>query len=157
MKNIIKLLLLILICFLSFLTYAQTFGVRGGLNLANMTAKDDDDTYSDEFEMNPGFHIGGTVEGAYSLNTKKKDSEASLTRTLSNAGQIMFYVKVGDKDDDVTFYIDNISQGSYANTFWGLQSFPVSAGEHIFKWKFRDNDNYSPPNNAWIDFIVMPK
>lgn len=43
-------------------SFAQTFAIRGGLNLANMLWKDDSDTFSDEFQMNPGFHLGGTVE-----------------------------------------------------------------------------------------------
>lgn len=43
-------------------SYAQTFGVKAGLNLSNMLAKDDDDTYSDDYKMNPGFNIGATAE-----------------------------------------------------------------------------------------------
>lgn len=40
---------------------AQTIGVRGGLNLANFCVEDDVETYSDDFEMNPGFHVGVTA------------------------------------------------------------------------------------------------
>jgi hypothetical protein len=43
-------------------SFAQRFGVQGGLNLANMVMKDDEDTYSDEFEMNLGFNAGVTFE-----------------------------------------------------------------------------------------------
>ena len=42
--------------------FAQNFGLKGGLNLATMLMKDDDDTYSDDFKMNPGFHAGVTAE-----------------------------------------------------------------------------------------------
>lgn len=41
---------------------AQTFGLKAGLNLSNMLEKDDDDTYSNDYKMNPGFHIGGIVD-----------------------------------------------------------------------------------------------
>ena len=41
---------------------AQTFGVKAGLNLSNMVVKDDDETYSDDFKLKPGIHIGGTAE-----------------------------------------------------------------------------------------------
>jgi len=41
---------------------AQTFGLKAGLNLSNMLEKDDDDTYSNDYKMNPGFHIGATVD-----------------------------------------------------------------------------------------------
>ncbi len=102
-----------------------------------------------------GIVMGDAVEGAYSLSTNKSNSEASLIRTLTNSGQINFYVKVNSSGVNVTFYIDDIEQGSYSNTFWGLQSYPVTEGEHTFKWKFI-YVNYTKVY-AWIDFIVMPK
>jgi hypothetical protein len=61
-----KLLIVFLILSVAAESYAQTFAVRGGLNLANMLMKDDDGTYSDEFKMRTGFHLGGTVE--FSIN-----------------------------------------------------------------------------------------
>lgn len=39
-----------------------TLGVKGGLNLSKMLMKDDDDTYSSNFKMNPGFNVGVTGE-----------------------------------------------------------------------------------------------
>jgi len=42
--------------------FAQNFGLKGGLNLSNMLMKDDDDTYSDDLKMKPGFHVGATAE-----------------------------------------------------------------------------------------------
>ncbi len=41
---------------------AQTFGVKAGLNFSNMVVKDDDKTYSDDYKLKPGFHIGGVAE-----------------------------------------------------------------------------------------------
>ena len=102
-----------------------------------------------------GIITGDAVEGAYSLNTQRGGSEASLTRTLANSGQITFYVKNNDDYDNIAFYIDNVLQGTYQNTFWGLQSYPVTAGSHVFKWLFNEASYTS--SNAWIDFIVMPK
>ena len=66
MKNTTKFLLIIIISMLSIQSYAQSFGVKGGFSLANMLVEDDDDTYSDEFSMKPGFHIGGVFD--YSLS-----------------------------------------------------------------------------------------
>jgi outer membrane protein W len=43
-------------------SYAQTFGVKGGLNLANWLVKDDVDTYSDDFKMALGLNLGVTAE-----------------------------------------------------------------------------------------------
>ena len=62
MKNITKLLLVVLVSLLSAKSNAQIFRIVGGLNLSNMLIKNDMDTYSDDFKMNPGFHIGATIE-----------------------------------------------------------------------------------------------
>ena len=62
MKNITKVLLVVLVSLLSAKSNAQIFRITGGLNLSNMLVKNDMDTYSDDFKMNPGFHIGATVE-----------------------------------------------------------------------------------------------
>ncbi len=43
-------------------TKAQTFILKAGLNLSNMFEKDEYDIYSNDYRMNPGFHIGGTVD-----------------------------------------------------------------------------------------------
>jgi hypothetical protein len=62
MKNLMKLLVLVIVFSLATETFAQKFWVKGGLNLSDMLVKDDDDTYSDEFKMKPGFHIGASAE-----------------------------------------------------------------------------------------------
>lgn len=41
---------------------AQTFGVKGGLSLSTMLEKDDDETYSNDYSMKPGFHVGFIVD-----------------------------------------------------------------------------------------------
>jgi len=47
-------------------SYGQlTFGPQAGLTLANMYLADDDDTYSDDNQMLPGFHLGGAVNYAF--------------------------------------------------------------------------------------------
>jgi hypothetical protein len=104
-----------------------------------------------------GIVMGDAIEGAYSLHTEGRiTSEATLIRTLTNSGQVVFYAKVSENADNISFFIDNVLQGTYKNTFWGMQSYPVSEGEHTFKW--RANDNVNGGNmSAWIDFIVMPK
>ena len=41
---------------------AQTFGIKGGLNLSNIVIKIDGDKLDSELKMNPGFHIGPIME-----------------------------------------------------------------------------------------------
>lgn len=66
MKKLSKVLFVLLLVVISAQTYAQKFGIQGGLNLSNQVWKDDDDTYSDEFKMLPGFNAGITLEMGFS-------------------------------------------------------------------------------------------
>jgi hypothetical protein len=62
MKKILTLCLTVFLLGAVTETYAQTFGIKGGLNLANQFAKDDDDTYNDDNKMKLGFNIGVTLD-----------------------------------------------------------------------------------------------
>lgn len=57
-----KNLSLIVLLIITTASYAQIFGVKAGLNLSTMLLKDNDGNYSDDFKMNPGFHVGVTGE-----------------------------------------------------------------------------------------------
>lgn len=62
MKNILKLFVTVLgISFTSSL-YAQTFGIKGGLNSSNIIFKENDKDLSDNFDPLLGFHAGLTAE-----------------------------------------------------------------------------------------------
>jgi hypothetical protein len=62
MKYLVKLFVVVIALTMTTELFAQNFGLKGGLNLSNMLMKDDEDTYSDDFKMKPGFHIGATAE-----------------------------------------------------------------------------------------------
>ena len=62
MQNFKKLIIVVFIATIVSESFAQTLGIRAGLNLSNILSKNDDDIYSDNFKMNPGFHIGAVVE-----------------------------------------------------------------------------------------------
>lgn len=62
MKNLLKLLMVVIAFTMATESSAQIFGVKAGLNLSNILEKDDDDTYSEDYKMNPGFHVGATAE-----------------------------------------------------------------------------------------------
>lgn len=57
-----KLLTALLVLVIVLPAFAQTYSFRAGLNLSNMLFKDDADTYSEDYKMSPGFHLGGIVE-----------------------------------------------------------------------------------------------
>lgn len=60
MKNLLKVIAVALALSIGTETLAQTFGLKAGLNLANMRLEDDGDNL-DETKMNPGFHFGPTM------------------------------------------------------------------------------------------------
>lgn len=62
MKNLPKVILIFLIALFSFQANAQTFGIKGGFNLASMLDEDEDGAYCDSYSSNPGFHAGVTLE-----------------------------------------------------------------------------------------------
>ena len=62
MKKTVKLSLIIITIFLHYQMNAQNICIKGGLSLSNLLDKDDDDTYSNDYTMKPGFHIGATVD-----------------------------------------------------------------------------------------------
>ena len=62
MKNLIKFLIAAVMFAMATESFAQTFGVKGGLNLSTAVIKDNDDTYDDDLKMKPGFNLGATVE-----------------------------------------------------------------------------------------------
>ncbi len=62
MKILSKLIIVVIVFTMATSSFAQNFGIRAGLNLSNMLEKDDDITYSEDYKMNPGFHVGATAE-----------------------------------------------------------------------------------------------
>lgn len=63
MKNLTRLFIVIISLTMTTSAFSQVkFGIKGGLNLANMLDKDEDDTYSDDYKFKPGFHLGVITE-----------------------------------------------------------------------------------------------
>ncbi len=62
MKKYSKILILFVLVAFSTQSFAQTFGIKGGVNFAKMLDKDEDETYSDDYKMKTGFHVGFTIE-----------------------------------------------------------------------------------------------
>jgi hypothetical protein len=62
MKTLLRLLLVVIVMGLTNPGFTQNFGIKAGLNLSNMLVKDDDERYSDDLNILPGFQVGATVE-----------------------------------------------------------------------------------------------
>lgn len=71
MKNLISTLAVLLLLVITTQTFGQVqFGVKAGLNLANMTSQDDENNYAKDapYKMKTGFHAG--VTAAFSVSEK---------------------------------------------------------------------------------------
>jgi outer membrane protein W len=66
MKVLMKIGVVAVVMLLSLQASAQTFGIRGGLNLSTVLDKDDDEKYSTEYTMKTGFHGGLTFQYDFS-------------------------------------------------------------------------------------------
>lgn len=107
MKNSMKLLIVVVVFAMATESFAQTFGVKAGLNLSNILMKDDDETYSTDFKMQPGFNVGGTVE--FPLNEMFSFETALLFLTkgykYSDSGSDYGY-EWEEKESANLYYID---------------------------------------------------
>ncbi len=126
----------------------------------------DEDFETGDFTNLPWTHGGDgpwtidsseSFEGSYSAKsgdvTRYDESILSTTVTCGQ-GYLYFMLKINN-DGYFRFYVDDeIYLTSDGNKDFSLETVPVTAGTHTFKW------NYEPKtygeNNAWIDAIRFP-
>jgi hypothetical protein len=95
-------------------------------------------------------------QSSYSLmSISDVASDATLTVTIANAGQISFYYSITNTywgGSVIDFFIDNVKVGSFpaGSTGWNQGLFDVTAGAHVFKWHTNNGTGY-------IDYVVFPK
>jgi hypothetical protein len=104
MKTYLRMLVAILGISLASGIQAQSVGVKGGLNFANVLSKDDKETYSKDFKSLLGFHAGLTVDFPLSdmvsfqtgaiLNTKGFKFENSQTASKISGSANLLYVDI---------------------------------------------------------------
>ncbi|MCD4746284.1 MAG: PKD domain-containing protein, partial [Bacteroidales bacterium] len=103
-------------------------------------------------------------EGAYCAKSgsigDSQSSQLILVYELMSNDSISFYKKVSSEEayDYLIFFIDNIIQDKWSgNEAWSKVVYPVSAGEHTFKWVYlKDTYVSSGSDCCWIDYIVLP-
>ncbi|MCD4652070.1 MAG: S8 family serine peptidase, partial [Candidatus Cloacimonetes bacterium] len=102
--------------------------------------------------------------GAYAAQSgnisSNQTSSLSLSVNVSSNGTISFYQRVSSEStyDFLKFYIDTVWQDSWSGDgSWTLESYPVSAGMHTFKWEFEKDGSVSSYSDCgYIDHIVFP-
>ena len=107
-----------------------------------------EDPYEGQYCVRSGFiNHNGTTALLFAHEAGSNDS-------------ISFYYKVSSEAnyDKLHFYIDNVEQGSWSGTIgWTKVAFPVSEGNHIYKWTYtKDNSVSNGSDCGWIDFVGLP-
>jgi hypothetical protein len=104
--------------------------------------------------------------GTYSAKSKtglanSQTSSLQITLNALSAGNISYQRRVSSEAgyDYFKFYIDNVEKEAISGTSaqWGSASFPVSAGNHVYKFEYsKDNSQIGGSDCAWIDNITFP-
>jgi hypothetical protein len=89
------------------------------------------------------------------------DSELSIDLNVLAAGDISFYKKMSSEQDYdfLKFKINSQKVGEWSgiDAGWSLVSFPVNAGQNIFKWEYdKDWSGSAGQDCAFVDYIVFP-
>lgn len=83
-----------------------------------------------------------------------------VTIDIPEDGDISFWRKVSSEAtyDCLKFYIDNNETGSWSGEVgWSGVSFPVTSGNHTFKWTYsKDVSQVGGNDCAWLDDILFP-
>ena len=103
-------------------------------------------------------------EGTYSARSgtisDNQSSEMYVSMTVLANDEISFFRKVSSEStyDFLRFYIDGVQKAEWSGEeAWGQETFPVTAGNHIFKWTYsKDVSVLSGSDCGWIDYIVFP-
>ena len=131
-----------------------------------------EDFESGTFTGFPWVFTGGnwtTVTGSYDSSNAAKSAvithsqatSMSVTLTVPVAGNISFWKKVSSEQnyDFLKFYINGVLKNSWSGTAdnWSQVTFPVQAGQNIFKWEYmKDSMVSSGSDCAWIDNVIFP-
>jgi hypothetical protein len=87
-------------------------------------------------------------------------SSMIVTMEVLTDDSISFFRKVSSEVDYdyLRFYIDNTKLGEWSGEVtWKQVIYPVTAGEHTFKWEYYKDSNVSNGMDcAWVDYIVFP-
>jgi subtilisin family serine protease len=104
--------------------------------------------------------IDGNYAARSGVITHNQRSELTLNYYAAQDDSIGFYYWVYSEEggDFLKFYIDNVLQDQWSGeTGWQWVSFPVNAGNRIFKWEYIKNAEISAGNDiALIDYVKLP-
>jgi hypothetical protein len=119
-----------------------------------------------EFSGNADWSVTNSEShaGVYSAQagtiTHSQTSSMSITMEITDASPISFWWSTDCESnyDDLIFYIDDEEMAVLTGTqAWTEESFPVSAGNHTFRWEYsKDGSVSSGADTGWVDDITFP-
>jgi hypothetical protein len=99
----------------------------------------------------------GSVSGPVS---DYQNSQMLLTYTSVTDDSISFYLSTSTEQDYdyLMFTVDGVLQAQWSGeTPWTRAAFPVTAGQHTFKWIYLKDLAYQTGlDRVWVDFIALP-
>jgi len=112
-----------------------------------------------DWEITSEAYEGDYGAGSGSI-VHNESSEVNLSVNVTASDEISFYYKVSSEGsyDYLRFYIDGSEMGAWSGEIsWTLASYPVSSGEHTFRWAYtKDGSVDSGSDRGWIDYIIFP-
>ncbi|MCD4744892.1 MAG: hypothetical protein K8R58_01170, partial [Bacteroidales bacterium] len=142
-------------------TFIETVGIivedfeTGGFGQFNWTASGDAPWTIDDTAPYEGVYCAKS-----GMITHNQISELCVSFTIVVDDSISFYKKISSENnyDYLIFYIDDNEIASWCGEEpWSLVTFPVTAGDHTFKWVYdKDYSVNSGSDCVWIDYIKFP-
>lgn len=113
-----------------------------------------------EWEMDNTTKYEGDFAARSKTITHNQSASITLNYNVMYNDSISFFRKVSSEifHDALSFYIDGVKIGQWSgNLNWKRVAYPVTAGQHTFKWEyFKDASGTNGTDAAWVDFIVFP-
>jgi hypothetical protein len=102
----------------------------------------------------------GLYSSASGLISDYQNSQMFLSYASATDDSISFYISTSSEQDYdfLMFSIDGVLQEQWSGeTPWTRASFPVAAGQHVFKWIYLKDLAYAGGlDRVWVDFIALP-
>lgn len=154
------------------ITAMTFFGDYLSVNAYNFVLGIDLENFESGLNSQPWSFSGGAwtaSAGSYNATQAAKsatishsaNTSMSVSKLVLQSGSISFWKKVSSEAtyDKLSFHINGILMGEWSGNLedWSQVSFPVSAGNNIFMWKYtKDGGGSVGSDCAWVDDIVFP-
>lgn len=113
-----------------------------------------------EWEMDNTTKYEGEFAAKSKTISHNQTAALTLNYNVMYNDSISFFRKVSSEifHDALGFYIDGVKVGQWSgNLNWKRVAYPVTAGQHTFKWEYlKDASGSNGLDAAWVDFIVFP-